>query len=291
MARNNRRTSVWSGLALAAATLMAALPAAAAVEPARLAPPTPIPVAESHGFVLDKGRVTTFDAPGAFTTQAWDITNTGRVIGQYYDDGEQHGFVRDRRGQISTVDFPGEDGSLNESIGGNDRGEIVGSHGNYDPENGELQAHVRDLRDRFATHDVPGALVTGAFKNNNRGQVVGAYSVESRRVPIRAYRGYLLEDDKFTPIDAPGATYTPGIDINDRGQMIGIGVVPDARVGFGFLRDRNGSYSRPPDVPGAAQTVPFGINNRGQIVGAYASLSAAGTPVIRGMIFRTASSP
>jgi hypothetical protein len=50
------------------------------------------PAAREHSFVLDDGRFTSFDVRGAVLTNAYDITNKGQVVGQYYDadDGEQH---------------------------------------------------------------------------------------------------------------------------------------------------------------------------------------------------------
>jgi hypothetical protein len=94
----------------------------------------------SRAFVLEDGRFTGFGVHGAVRTEAYDITNKGQVIGQYddADDGEQHGFTRDKRGGITTVDFPGVDGSLNESIGGNDHGEIGGKLRQLRPRRGRV---------------------------------------------------------------------------------------------------------------------------------------------------------
>jgi uncharacterized membrane protein len=117
---------------------------------------------------------------------------------------------------------------------------------------------------------VPGALATGAFKNNDRGQIVGMYSNESRdRVGTADAHGFLLDDGELERIDAPGAALTFLFDINDRGQILGVGTNADNTAGFGFIRDRGGAYKRLPDVPGALTTIPLGLNNRGQVVGVY----------------------
>jgi uncharacterized membrane protein len=283
--RRSVRFRTWYAAATAAlvASLVvsAGAPATAKDEPQQVEP-----AAREHSFVLDDGRFTSFDVRGAVLTNAYDITNKGQVVGQYYDadDGEQHGFSRDKRGRITTVDFPGVDGSLNESIGANDHGEIVGGYGNYDPVAGELHGYVRDRKGRFTTNDFPGALVSGNFKNNNRGQIVGNYSVENRIVPARQFRAFLYDHGRYTPIDVPGDNYTLASDVNDRGQVVGAFLNRERTAGFSFLRDADGTYTRLPDPPGSLQTIALGINNEGQIVGAFAVDPPNDRPQINGFL-------
>jgi Protein of unknown function (DUF3466) len=288
MARITRRSHPFRRAYVVAAAALVALLVVSPGTPATAKPKPPQvePAAREHSFVLDDGKFTSFDVRGAVLTNAYDITNKGQVVGQYYDadDGEQHGFSRDKKGRISTVDFPGVDGSLNESIGANDRGEIVGGYGNYDPVAGELHGYVRDRKGRFATNDFPGALVSSNFKNNNRGQVVGNYSVEDDIVPIRQFRAYLYDDRRYTPIDFPGDVYTLAADVNDRGQVVGAAVNRERNAGFSFLRDADGTYTRLPDPPGSLQTVALGINNKGQIVGAFAVDPPNDRPQINGFL-------
>ena len=170
----------------------------------------------------------------------------------------------------SVVDYPGPPRSKNEAVGINDRGQIVGVYGRYgDETTGETHTYVRDRRG-FTSYDVPGALATGTSKNNDRGQIVGSYSNESRdRVGTADAHGFLWDDGELIRIDAPGAALTFLFDINDRGQILGFGANADNTAGFGFIRDRQGAYTRLPDVPGALTTIPFGLNDRGQVVGFY----------------------
>jgi hypothetical protein len=86
-----------------------------------------------HGYVFDGERYRTIDFPGATRTEAWDITNSGDVIGYYANaDGRLHGFRLDKRGRYTKFDDP--DGELeNDLTGGNDRGVTVGSLLRYDP--------------------------------------------------------------------------------------------------------------------------------------------------------------
>jgi uncharacterized membrane protein len=128
--------------------------------------------------------------------------------------------------------------------------------------------------------DVPGAAVTTHLRNNNRGQVVGAYGDLSDGTP-RA-RGFLMEKRRMTRIDVPGALMTLPLGINDRGQVVGSWAGPDATVNpvtgetgpaHGFLWEK-GRYTKF-DVPGATTTAGYEINNRGQIVGNYGDANGA----------------
>ena len=101
--------------------------------------------------------------------------------------GIQHGFRVDRRGCLVRVDYPGPPRSKNEAVGINDRGQIVGVYGRYgDGTTGETHTYVRDRRG-FTSYDVPGALATGASKNNDR---------------TADAHGFLFDDGELTLIDA-----------------------------------------------------------------------------------------
>jgi hypothetical protein len=146
------RALVVSALALAAVMLAASgLPADAATSDGQDAAPVRGAI---HGYVFDGERYRTIDFPGATRTEAWDITNSGDVIGYYANaDGRLHGFRLDKRGKYTTIDHP--DGDLeNDLTGGNDRGVTVGSLLRYDPTMGEAHGYLRDARGRFTTIDV-----------------------------------------------------------------------------------------------------------------------------------------
>ena len=64
-----------------------------------------------RGFLMERGRFTRIDAPGAASTFATGIDNLGRIVGRYVDsEGAIHGFLRDRRGNFTDVDVPGAAG-------------------------------------------------------------------------------------------------------------------------------------------------------------------------------------
>jgi hypothetical protein len=208
---------------------------------------------EAGGYVLDNGVYRTFTLADAGTGGPTDINNHGDVTGAYVDTaGVQHGFLIDKRGCFDLVDYPGPPRTLNEAIGINDRRDVVGTWGDYGDQvtNAEAHGYVRS-KGRFTSIDVPGALVTAAFKNNDRGQVVGSYSNEARaRIGVADAHGFVLSKGRLTRIDAPGAAKTVLFDINDRGQILGAGMNADNTEGFGFLRGSRGRYTRLPTCPG-----------------------------------------
>jgi hypothetical protein len=124
--------------------------------------------------------------------------------------------------------------------------------------------------------DVPGALSTVHFRNNNHGDIVGAYvdGFDSSGMPHA--HGFLMRGRHFTRIDVPGAVSTTSLGVNDRGEVVGSWVGQDATVNpvtgerepiHGFLWKR-GRYTKF-DIPGALNTGAYEIDNHGGIVGNY----------------------
>jgi probable HAF family extracellular repeat protein/YD repeat-containing protein len=229
-------------------------------------PRTPVP-----GFLLERGRYTRFDAPGAVQqTNALGINNRGVIVGKYTDAaGVQHGFRRDTHGRFTTIDVPGAAATHLNKL--NDRGQIVGrDHQSFQPGDGSPFRGILLDGDRLVRIDGPGARQTQALGINNRGQVVGEY-----QTPDGKFHGFRWERGRITTIDAPGAAGTSLTDINDRGQILGARLEPDG-TGRGFVLDRGRFVTfRAPDAP---LTFPYDLNNRGQIVG-YALAPTAADPL------------
>ena len=107
---------------------LAASPASAAAEPPAPSEPSSI---RSPGFLLDKGRYTTIQAPRARThTYAHGINNRGQIAGGFDDpsfdghDGRGHGSVRKKNGRFVQFDVPGAISTNANKI--NDHGQIAG---------------------------------------------------------------------------------------------------------------------------------------------------------------------
>ena len=65
-------------------------------------------------------------------TELRGINDRGDVVGNYAADGTIYGFIRDRRGNLTTIRPPGAAGTL--LTGVNDRGEIVGTYSKIGPD-------------------------------------------------------------------------------------------------------------------------------------------------------------
>jgi probable HAF family extracellular repeat protein len=222
----------------------------------------------SPGFLLDRGRYTTIEAPGATgETGVGGINNRGVIVGGARGGGQpDRGFLRDTRGRFTTIRYPGARSTLASKI--NDRGQVIGyfSLTADDPRAEGLTGFLLD-RGRYTKIAYPGALITTADGINNRGQVVGEYQDAAGR-----YHGYVWQRGRFRTIDAPGAAATQLLDINNRGQLVGVRAEPDGTVrGFVLERGRFTVFA----APDAGVTAPYDINNRGQIVGFTASGLAA----------------
>jgi probable HAF family extracellular repeat protein len=272
-------------LAIAGAVVLAALTtaSAAAAVPADTRPHTPLPA-----FVLDKGRFTGFDAPGAvMQTGAAAINNLGKITGNFIDaDDAYHGFLRDRRGRFTTIDMPGALATQPSDL--NDLDQIVGTYSTTARQPQAPDAKPRGFlldRGRFIRIDVPGALQTRANGINTRRQVVGEYVDATGSV-----HGFLWDRGRFTTIDVPGVAATSLANINDLGQMIG-GYIKDLTEqpltlhGFQLDKGRVTTFDAPP----GPITFVLSNNNRGQIVGigATGGVTDGGTfPTVRGFLLR-----
>jgi probable HAF family extracellular repeat protein len=283
-ARRRWRLAIAGAVVLAALTTpAAAMPLMEATTRADTRPRTPLPA-----FVLDKGRYTGFDAPGAvMQTGAAAINNLGKITGNYVDaDGAYHGFLRDRRGRFTTIDMPGAMATQPSDM--NDLDQVVGTYSTTAGQPQAPDANPRGFlldRGRFIRIDVPGAMLTRANGINNRRQVVGEY-VD----PAGNSHGFLWDRGRFTTIDVPGAAATALLNINDRGQIIGgyVKVLTEQPLtlhGFQLDKGRVTTFDAPP----GPLTLMLGNNNRGQVVGAGATggvTDGGPVPTVRGFLLR-----
>jgi uncharacterized membrane protein len=128
-----------------------------------------------HGYVWERGRFTTIDAPGAVATTLFDINDRGQIVGLRLEADETfRGFVLER-GRYTTFAPPGAVLTLPFDI--NNRGQIVGATASALPaEAGQGFLLAKGARGPFTPISVPGAPSTVALGLNDRGQITGAYT-------------------------------------------------------------------------------------------------------------------
>lgn len=112
---------------------------------------------------------------------------------------------------------------------------------------------------RYTEIQVPGAIVTQAFRMNARGDLVGAYR------DAGGVHGFVRRGGDYQQIDFPGAIGTQVRGINARGHMVGSYNEAGRMHGF-TLRD---GVMAALDVPDAWQTIAWDINANGVISGEY----------------------
>jgi uncharacterized membrane protein len=123
-----------------------------------------------QAFVLDRGRYTTVDIPGALASGLSGINDRGQLLGVYLDPGgAPHGYLLDR-GVCTTVDVPGALGTQPNSI--NDHGEIVGISSDAA---GVIHGFLRTRGGAYRRIDARGASPsTATLDINDHSQIVGA---------------------------------------------------------------------------------------------------------------------
>ena len=165
-----------------------------------------------HGFVLNEGRFSSLDVPGAHDTHASWINAHGDIVGTYHSIGPAHAYVLSR-GEFTTIDFPSATPVSTVGFGINNAGDVVGVESipnDFLHGHGYLFSHGE-----FTLVDVPGALGTFPIMISDGGRIVGAYVDKNL-----TYHGFQLREGKFTTIDFPGSSFTWITGITD-GDIVG----------------------------------------------------------------------
>jgi hypothetical protein len=181
------------------------------------------PAGASGAFVYRKGRygplgvipgAAPFDHPGfpgATVSQFhFAINNRGETAGSYADavpgddglfpPGSTHGFVKSRRGDVTTFNVPGERGEILVK-GNNNRGQVAGVYADVGTRRGpdglnppgSVHGFIRQQNGRITTFDVPFPYLHDIGDINDRGQIVGYYDDPDR--PYSLPGGFLRQPD------------------------------------------------------------------------------------------------
>lgn len=217
-----------------------------------------------HGYLLSDQGVTSIDYPGAVATQARGINNRGEIVGTHQGPnlhtpgfgGDIHGFLLDRDGEFTPVDYPDHINTIAEHITAT--GVILGCYHDHDTM-GSMHGIMVDSRTGFSILDVPASMNNGGTPD--AGVIAGLFTDMMGKS-----HGYLLSDGTFTPFDFPGSISTAAWDMNPSGDVVGTYADTATKV-HGFLL-RKGTFVSI-DYPGAKVTQAFGINPQGDVVGTY----------------------
>jgi uncharacterized membrane protein len=107
---------------------------------------------------------------GPSVAVAWSLNESGEAGGYYVAAGVTHGWVRDRQGGYTTVDYPGA--AFTNLRGISASGDIVGLFRSGSPAN---QAFLLSVDGEFGTLAYPSSTVNRALGISARGDVVGDY--------------------------------------------------------------------------------------------------------------------
>jgi hypothetical protein len=150
---------------------------------------------------------TTLDFPGAFSTEAFGVNETGDIVGNYRDGAGNHGFVLSG-GAFTSIDAPGAFSTRAMSI--DQSGDVFGA---FDDSVGEHR-FLLSTDGIFTTIDDPdGAQGSRASATDTSGAIVGDFTDAEG-----ASHGVVLKPNgTFATIDVPGAidTLLHGIDASD----------------------------------------------------------------------------
>jgi probable HAF family extracellular repeat protein len=149
------------------------------------------------------------------------------------------------------------------AYGINDSGRIVGGYNNMWLD-GWTSDHGFELKkNSFSTINYPGAVQTGVFGINKKGDIVGAFEDTAGNI-----HGFKFSSGTYTQLDYPGAKeLTAATGINNSGDIVGTYADPTTGNAVGFLL--SGSTYTSIAFPGAPWTWTNAINNAGIVVGYY----------------------
>jgi hypothetical protein len=228
-------------------------------------------VVHSSGVTYDlkSAQWTSFQFPGACSTQARGVNNIGTIVGLYTTDcaglGLGYGFTRALGNYKDLSDPPVFDVQPREI---NSRGVVVG---NYQPDD-TLSGFVA-AQGTVTTFNYPGAVQTAATGINDSGVIVGCatWVADGCFGSTAPASGYILSGGTFTDLVFPSAIRTYPQDINSRGQVAGNSYLVSGGPSTAWIYD-TGTFT-PISVPGNTSTRLNHINELGVAVGDYTDLS------------------
>jgi len=234
----------------------------------------------NDGYIVPKRKPNEIRCPGEQTeddsTIVSAINNRGQIVGSC----SAGGFIRDKRGNITILNYPGAEGTV--ALGINDFGHVVGQYWGDAFGQGLQRFHGFLWKDgTYTTVDAPfvEAMSTTLSGINNAGQIIGTFlHHHPGSSDINEYDSeiaFLYDNGDFTDLNFPGSqipfccgAQTFPMDINNHGDVIG--ATYDSQGNRQFFLLAGGEYFRITGLP--ENVVDFvggwGINDKTQIAGA-----------------------
>jgi len=95
---------------------------------------------EFRAYKVEEGDYQLLDIPNSVSSDARDVSRSGETVGFFIDSANKtHGFLL-RKGDVTTIDFPGDDVVSTQARGINPQGDIVGFYVSKDA-SGKLHTH------------------------------------------------------------------------------------------------------------------------------------------------------
>ncbi len=180
------------------------------------------PAADNNfGFWSYRGRFHAVNFPTRYhsnppVNQLLGVSDAGWAVGFYNDSkGNAHGYAYNlESGRFKPVTV--DDATSLTAAAVNNFSTIAGFYTNAA---GVTDGFVKWVNGRVATLAVPGAAMTQAFGINDRGEVVGTYTVGTGNNAVT--HGFTWWDGRFTTVNYPQASSTALNGVNDEGDVVG----------------------------------------------------------------------
>jgi uncharacterized membrane protein len=207
--------------------------------------------------------------PGAKSTSAGGINNTGMSVGLYTDSaGVGHGYIL-KGTHVTTLDDPnataGTTAGSNIQYNGT---AVVGAYLNT------AGVGVGFMYKGGKYTDIPGPsgnIGTSANAINDKGAIVGNYTDSAGVI-----HGFLLKAGKYTTLDVPGGLGTVATGVNNKGTIVAYYFVNSTGTIGSVMTTDNGKTYKNINVPktGALGSAPLDLNNENDVC--YEWLDSAG---------------
>jgi len=180
------------------------------------------PAADNNfGFVNERGRFHKVDFPTGNNSnppvnQLLGVNDSGWAVGFYNDSkGNSHGYAYNiNEGWFKRITVNGATSLTAAAV--NNSSTIAGFFTNA---KGTVDGFVKWVNGHVVTLAAPGAAMTQATGINDRGEVVGTYTVGTGNNAVT--HGFTWWNGKFTTVNYPAASSTSVNGVNDEGDIVG----------------------------------------------------------------------